>query len=45
MRRLHFGLGAGAASEQAVIRWPSGTTQTIPAPEANRLHQIKEPVP
>jgi hypothetical protein len=44
MRRLHFGLGAGATIEKAVIRWPSHTTQTIPAPQANRVHQVKEPV-
>jgi hypothetical protein len=42
-RRLHFGLGKDARVERAVIRWPSGQTQTIAAPEVRKLHQIVEP--
>jgi hypothetical protein len=41
-RRLHFGLGRGARVERAVIRWPSGRTQTLEAPEPNRVHRVKE---
>jgi hypothetical protein len=41
-RRLHFGLGRGARVERAVIRWPSGKVQTIEAPEAGKLHRVKE---
>jgi hypothetical protein len=44
MRPLHFGLGAGATVEKAVIHWPSGNTQTITAPQAGIRHKIKEPV-
>jgi hypothetical protein len=42
-RRLHFGLGTNAAIRDAVIRWPSGKTQTIEHPAAGQLHKIKEP--
>ena len=42
-RRLHFGLGSGATVEKAVIRWPSGKTQTIDHPAVDRVHKIQEP--
>jgi hypothetical protein len=42
-RRLHFGLGKFPQIERAVIRWPSGKTQTIDKPAAAQLHKIKEP--
>jgi hypothetical protein len=42
-RRLHFGLGAEAAVEKAVVRWPSGRTQELPRLERNRVHKIQEP--
>ena len=43
-RRLHFGLGRRrAASEKVVIRWPSGKMEELAQPEANRVHQLKEP--
>jgi enediyne biosynthesis protein E4 len=42
-RRLHFGLGKNPRIEKAVIRWPSGKTQTIDKPAANQLLHIKEP--
>jgi hypothetical protein len=41
--RLHFGLGAGATVEKAVVRWPSGKTETLSRPETNRVHKIEEP--
>jgi hypothetical protein len=42
-RRLHFGLGKNPRVEKAVIRWPSGQTQTLSAPEIGRIHKVKEP--
>jgi hypothetical protein len=42
--------GAGAAGaggvprvERAVILWPSGREQVLPAPEPGRLHVVREP--
>jgi hypothetical protein len=42
-RRLHFGLGAQAAVDRVVVRWPSGKTQEIRTPAAGRVHRIEEP--
>jgi len=42
-RRLLFGLGADDHPKSARVTWPSGETQTILAPAADRLHQIVEP--
>jgi hypothetical protein len=42
-RRLHFGLGSNPQIKQAVIRWPSGKTQTIDAPAPGKLYEVKEP--
>jgi hypothetical protein len=42
-RALHFGLGAHASIDRAVIRWPSGKTQEIKAPAPGRVHRIQEP--
>ena len=42
-RRLHFGLGAQATVDRAVIRWPSGKKQELTGPEAGRVHRIQEP--
>jgi hypothetical protein len=42
-RRLHYGLGATTTVDRAVIRWPSGRTQTIEKPQIDMLHKIKEP--
>jgi len=42
-RRLHFGLGKASRVDRVEIRWPSGKTQTIAAPELNRIHPVKEP--
>jgi hypothetical protein len=42
-RRLHYGLGATTTVDRAVIRWPSGRTQTIEKPQIDMLHKVKEP--
>jgi enediyne biosynthesis protein E4 len=42
-RRLHFGLGKDPRIDKAVVRWPSGRTQTIDAPTPRQLHKMKEP--
>jgi hypothetical protein len=42
-RRLHFGVGESATVDKAVIRWPSGKTQTIEHPVLDRVHKIQEP--
>jgi hypothetical protein len=43
-RRLHFGLGKNAQLEKAVVRWPSGKTQTLQNLVLNQINKIKEPV-
>src|SRR5271157_5072319 len=42
-RRLHFGLGKFPKIEKAVIRWPSGTIQTLDKPAPDQIHEVKEP--
>jgi hypothetical protein len=42
-RRLHFGLGQQQSIERVVIRWPSGRTQELSAPQPGRVHKIQEP--
>ena len=42
-RRLHFGLGTAGRVDRAVIRWPSGTLQTLEHPGVDRVHVITEP--
>ena len=42
-RRLHFGLGPTGRVDRAVIRWPSGTLQTLEHPAADQLHVVTEP--
>ncbi len=42
-RRLHYGLGDASGVDRVVVRWPSGTTQTIENPELDRMHQVREP--
>ena len=42
-RRLHFGLGKDPTLEKAVIRWPSGKTQTIDSLAPDKLYTIEEP--
>lgn len=41
-RRLHFGLGKSPTVEKAVIRWPSGTVQTLTTPAPGVVHKVKE---
>lgn len=41
--RLVVGLGEDPGVARVVIRWPSGTLQTLDAPEVGRYHQIVEP--
>ncbi len=41
-RRLHFGLGKSGAVDRVEIRWPSGKSQTITAPQLDRIYKIKE---
>ncbi len=41
-RRVHFGLGRTTRVDRVVIRWPSGTAQTIPSPAIDALHVITE---
>lgn len=43
-RRLHFGLGADATLDRAIIRWPSGRTQELKHPATGQVHRIQEPV-
>jgi len=43
-RRLHFGLGKDPQIEKAVIRWPSGKTQTLNNLLADQLYALKEPL-
>ncbi len=42
-RRLHFGLGTAGRVDRAVIRWPSGTLQTLEHPTPDQLHVVTEP--
>lgn len=42
-RRPHFGLGANRRVSRAVIRWPSGTLQTIENSAVDQLHVVTEP--
>jgi hypothetical protein len=42
-RRLHFGLGKNPRIEKAVIRWPSGRTQTLDGLVSGKLYKIEEP--
>jgi len=42
-RRLHFGLGRNARLKGAVIRWPSGKTQTVDSLVAGKMYKIEEP--
>lgn len=38
--RLHFGLGAAAQVDEAVIRWPDGTVETLRAIPANHTVRV-----
>jgi hypothetical protein len=41
--RVHFGLGSASAVEKLVIRWPSGTVQTVARPLVDRYLPVREP--
>ena len=41
-RRIYFGFGRAGKVDKIVIRWASGKTQTIGAPELNKIHKIRE---
>lgn len=40
--RVHIGLGAATTVEKVVIRWPSGTIQTLAAPGLDRYLPVRE---
>ncbi len=42
-RRLHFGLGKDPQIDKAVIRWPSGTIQTLEHLAPDQILHVKEP--
>ena len=42
-RRLHFGMGKNPNIDKAVIRWPSGTVQTLNKILPDQLYKLKEP--
>jgi enediyne biosynthesis protein E4 len=42
-RRVHFGLGKNPKIDKAVIRWPSGSVQTLDDLTPGRLYTVKEP--
>lgn len=42
MFRLHFGLGEDPHIQQAQIKWPSGRTQLLQAPQAGVIHKVEE---
>ncbi len=41
--RLHFGLGGASGVKRVVIRWPSGTEQTLTGLKTGFYHTVKEP--
>lgn len=41
--RLHFGIGAAVAIDKVVVRWPSGTVQTLAAQQVDRVLTVQEP--
>jgi len=42
---LYFGLGEADRVDAVRVRWPSGVTQTVERPAADRLIEITEPAP
>lgn len=42
-RVLHFGLERASAVEEVIIRWPSGTEQSLKQLSARQRHRIEEP--
>ena len=43
-RRIHFGLGRDPKVDKAVIRWPSGKTQTLDNVSTDQLYKVQEPL-
>jgi enediyne biosynthesis protein E4 len=41
--RLHFGLGKAAMIDKIVVRWPSGTEQTLTQQPVDRVLTVEEP--
>jgi enediyne biosynthesis protein E4 len=41
--RVHFGLGSAAAVDKIVVRWPSGTVQTVEKAAVDRVIAVEEP--
>jgi hypothetical protein len=41
-RWLHYGLGDARTIDRVVIRWPSGTRETIESPQVDMRHHVKE---
>jgi hypothetical protein len=42
MRRVHFGLGDGAAIDQVEVVWPSGLRQTFASVKPDQIYHITE---
>lgn len=42
MFRVHFGLGVDPQIETAIVKWPSGRTQTLTSLSLNTLHALRE---
>jgi hypothetical protein len=42
-RPLHYGLGEARTVDRAVIRWPSGASQTMVNPQVDMRHRVQEP--
>jgi len=42
-RRVHFGLGKSPQIEKAILRWPSGKTQTLEDLKPGKLYKVREP--
>jgi len=40
--RLHFGLGSSAVAQSIVVRWPSGTVQSLIDAPGDRVVKIRE---
>lgn len=40
---VHFGLGAAATIDSAIVRWPDGTEQTLDSVELNALNTVRQP--
>ena len=41
--RMHFGLGAATVIDKLVVRWPSGTVQTLADEPVDRVLTVEEP--